>query len=382
MIREHGVEVRVDYELEEGLARITLKVEDPKLLGKACTFAIDTVFDISEKWFDGSVPECSFDISSLARSQTLERPMEDLGLMPYIGAHLSIRHTWKLHLFDGVLLEGTVWKDNILLPAKPKSVKSPEQLVEPPDSYSFSRNFSAINAERRTLFTIVSVFTLAIVLLISGIGIHDQRVTNEQVIIFPHGKKTHRSKGRWLREPLGKAGAVLVVILSLYIAWMRKTLKSYISFRVKSWPELPRPGQEVKLTDLVSGRPVFTVRNLTLRVVAANYERVSYYDWSQREQIERSAPIRAVLLYEKRIPQLKPRQDIGEVLVNEHFSLTPLFERLLPPKYSGRNGIFVHWEVQLIHDDYIDHEVVGPDRGFAYPDFYRYGTHSLVSEAT
>jgi hypothetical protein len=88
--------------------------------------------------------------------------------------------------------------------------------------------------------------------------------------------------------------------------------------------------------------------------------------------VEKRIPIRAVVLYEKAIPLLKARQDIETVLGDDVVTLKPLYEKLLPPKHRGKTGIFVHWEVQLLHADFVDYEVIGPRRGFVFSDFYRY----------
>jgi hypothetical protein len=47
-----------------------------------------------------------------------------------------------------------------------------------------------------------------------------------------------------------------------------------------------------------------------------------------------------------------------------------MFRALYPPQSTSRtHGLDVYWEAQLIHDELVDQELVGPVDCFAFKDF-------------
>ena len=110
-----------------------------------------------------------------------------------------------------------------------------------------------------------------------------------------------------------------------------------------------------------------------MRVVASNLECGQYIRGSGTNQrtVSFTEPIRGVVLFEKTVDHIPARAPIGTYF-NDRFSFTPMFELLYPPvKISSSHGLKVHWEVQLIHPEFIDQELVGPDGLFSYEDFLR-----------
>ena len=48
----------------------------------------------------------------------------------------------------------------------------------------------------------------------------------------------------------------------------------------------------------------------------------------------------------------------------------PMFAALYPPfTVSKTHGLSVHWEVQLLHPEFVDQELAGPTDRFGYEDF-------------
>ena len=47
-----------------------------------------------------------------------------------------------------------------------------------------------------------------------------------------------------------------------------------------------------------------------------------------------------------------------------------MFAALYPLAMLGdSHGIDVRWEIQLLHADFVDQELIGPTQGLAYEDF-------------
>jgi hypothetical protein len=108
-----------------------------------------------------------------------------------------------------------------------------------------------------------------------------------------------------------------------------------------------------------------------VRIVACNMEKGQYKRGSGTDErtVSFEEPIRAVMLYEKHIPFVPASMPIKTYL-DDTISFDPMFSALYPPfMISDSHGMDVHWEVQLLHPRYVDHELVGKKQRFSYHDF-------------
>jgi hypothetical protein len=81
------------------------------------------------------------------------------------------------------------------------------------------------------------------------------------------------------------------------------------------------------------------------------------------------APTRGIVLFEKTVGHI-PARALVEDHFADRFTFGKMFDTLYPPfKVRPDYGIGVHWEVQLLHPKFYDHELVGPTAIFAYEDF-------------
>lgn len=363
------VSLSVDYDFERCLAIISLSVLNDDLVGNRAHLEFYTRYSKHEKIFEDTVTESLIEIDLLSRINQITLPIDELELLPYSGEFIQLDVGWKVGV-DGIgVFEGWLDVDDLGLSKKESVGNNPADIVEPKDHYSILSNYFAITLSSRS---VAAITTICILILVSGLlwlGWHDQGVSNSETLIFDHGD-SHRRSARLLNHPLAQALCVVIIAIIVYLSLIRNILKRYMSFRVDSWPETPRRRDVLLLKEYVSGTPILTLRNFKFRIVAANYERVVYFSLEQRRHREIKVPVRAVVLYEKDIPLLRAGQDISEVLGEDAVALSPMFSGLYPPKYAGMNGLFVHWEAQLIHHDYLDHKEIGPDNTFVFSDFY------------
>ena len=62
------------------------------------------------------------------------------------------------------------------------------------------------------------------------------------------------------------------------------------------------------------------------------------------------------------------RLDAG--LLRDSFRFEPMFDAIHPPhEVSKSHGLFVQWEVQLLHDRLVEHELIPASRSFRETDF-------------
>ena len=111
---------------------------------------------------------------------------------------------------------------------------------------------------------------------------------------------------------------------------------------------------------------------MTLRVVACNMEMGQYIRGSgtSRRTVSFEEPVRPIILYSERVGHIPARQEIGNYFPEE-VDFGPMFKALYPPlEISKTHGLAVYWEVQLLHDEFIDHELKGPADSIKVTDFF------------
>ena len=125
--------------------------------------------------------------------------------------------------------------------------------------------------------------------------------------------------------------------------------------------------------ELLSGVSRVELRDVIVRIVACNMELGQYKrgSGSKERTVSFSHPVRAVILYDRRIALIP-----AGARVQDHFdgecAFASMFKALYPPQRVGEShGLSVHWEVQLIHDRLIDQEIVCDSGCFVWEDFLK-----------
>jgi hypothetical protein len=152
---------------------------------------------------------------------------------------------------------------------------------------------------------------------------------------------------------------------------MRKQLRKYMTFRFKKVPERVDRDTVGNVSNLVQGIARVDLREVTLRVVACNMEKGQSVrgSGSNRRTVSFSEPTRGVLLYSRTIDHIPKKQPV-ESYFNEEFPFKPMFKALYPPNMvSSTHGLQVYWEVQFIHNEFVDHELEGDINIFKKGDF-------------
>jgi len=131
------------------------------------------------------------------------------------------------------------------------------------------------------------------------------------------------------------------------------------------------PDKTYKVSKFFSGRSRVPLEDITLRIVACNMEKGQYVRGSGSNQrtVSFSEPVRGVLLYEKCVNHIPNRVQIRNYF-DEEISFKSMFEILYPPYMaSPTHGIDVYWEIQLLHPEFVDQELIAPTKHFRYEDF-------------
>jgi hypothetical protein len=128
----------------------------------------------------------------------------------------------------------------------------------------------------------------------------------------------------------------------------------------------------VRAADLFEGRSRVPLRDATLRIVACNMEKGQYKrgSGSSERTVSFAEPVRALILYERRVAEIPRGAGVQSYFAGD-VAFGPIFDSLYPPNLvSQTHGVDVHWEIQLLHDAYVDQEIVGGCDRLVLQDFY------------
>ena len=348
-------------------------IHDRKLIGKKAKFSIVHFVKVTDSRAvnDSKVlMEHKFKIHG--DKETIEIPasvLKSRGFFPYSGDNIEIQCDAHLKIDDKLIRrDTTIWKQLPIEPLKSPLVDNEaEELIEPKDIFQFFKNLMAIPAHNM-IFTLGLLIVGSILIVVNMlIGFHDQMSPDHATWLYDHYDSDGDSESPFLKALLGCGGSGLAIWLG-----MKKQLRKYMKFGFKSVPQRVDRDTVVLVSDLVEGIARVDLRQVTLRVVACNMENGQYTRGSGTNQrtVSFSEPARAVLLYTRTIDLIPKKQPV-ESYFKEEFPFKPMFKVLYPPNMvTSTHGLSIYWEVQLIHNEFVDQELKGETNIFKKEDFY------------
>lgn len=335
----------------------------PELIGHAATLSLRVKVDVKRSsGVDASEPICEIPLKLTATQLRLPLPTLPASLYRYRGQGIDIDLVARLRVDDGVIFDTTL-EAPLDLPTRTLSANAAASAtwIEPPDQYSLAANLRALAPRDRLIVKLL----LAIAGLVGGgnavIGLHDQFVPESNVLWYDH----RGSDGSESPAMKSLAGSGMLGV-GLWIA-VRARLRRYMRITLAADVSTPRRGERRAARRLVRGEARVPLERSTLRVVAANRERGQYREKSGKETKTRSFrnPVQSIVLYEQFLPHV-PAGSALEDHLDGDVDFDAIYTELLPPLKAGAShGIDVVWEVQLLHPDFVDQELVGPDNWIA-----------------
>jgi hypothetical protein len=303
-------------------------------------------------------------------SQSIAVPRKELHVYTYRGNEINIDLEAELRIDDGVMFDTKVKQEFVVEgPLRQGAHACAKHLVEPKDAYRFWANWRAIPGPAK-----VVTLGLALVAAIFGVvnttvGVHDQFSPEGRTYFY-----RHRDSDGDGQSPLVNSGALTGgAAVAIWIA-MRRQLRKYMTFKARK--PLARIDRRTVAAakDLFQGRSRVPLHNVALRIVACNMEKGQYTrgSGSNERTVSFKEPVRGVVLFEKRVAEI-PRGAPVEDHFPESLAVAPMFDALFPPnKVSGTHGVDVYWEIQLIHETFVDQEIVGSVSGVAREEFFAF----------
>ena len=351
--------IQPDVSFRPNYFTVVLKITDPKMMGKKAEFTLDLASEVHDSRAVNDETNLYTDKFVVDRTEyELEIPTDSFECFTYKGTHASIVLRANLKVDDAwILRDSQVSRTTQFKLVDARSGSSggdATDVIDPFDTVQFGKNFDALSSEKKMGFILMSLFC--------GLGLLG---------------------GSWLiwgNLSQSEDGVVISVVLIIILlvatvclwVWQKNSFfRSYINVSLRPIRDINR-STCLPISQLVSGKSEIDLKNMTLRVVACNMEKGQYIRGSgtDRRTVSFQEPVRPIILYSERVGHIPARQEIGNHFPGE-VDFGPMFKALYPPlEISEKHGLAIYWEVQLLHDEFIDHELEGPADSIEVTDFF------------
>jgi hypothetical protein len=363
-----GLTLHVDTQSDPDSLVAVIEAEDPKYLDTEARLTLYALADVHDSSPVNTTSEFVHRTFRLGSPRTEVRlPRNTLGVLPYTGTKVSVKIFAELRLDDGVLRD-TIVRREVRLPEAhmPSVADDAKELAEPKDLFNLAANLAAIPLLNRFAALALLLVGAVVVGVNSLVAYHDEFAPERGHYFYSRRDSDGDSQSPLLNSLALSGGAGAAVWMAI-----RRQLRTYTTFRLGRVPDEISRDTVAALRDLVRGSPRVDLHDITVRVVAYNLEKGCYTrgSGSNERTVSFSEPVRAVVLYEKTVPMVRRGQPIESAL-SDSFPFEPMFDALHPPsEVSPSHGLFVHWEVQLLHERFVDHELIPRHCSYREADF-------------
>lgn len=374
-----GLTLHIDPQSDPDAIVVVIEAEDPKYLGIDARLTLYALADVHDSSPVNTTSEFVHRAFRLESPRTeVKLPRNAVSVFPYTGTKVSVKLFAELRLDDGVLRD-TVVRREVRLPEAqlPRVADDARELADPKDLFNLAANLAAIPLHRRLAALVLLLVGAVLVGVNSLVAWHDEFAPERGHYFYARRDSDGDSQSPLVNSLALSGGAGAAVWMAI-----RRQLRTYTSFQLGTVPDEITRDTVAALRDLVRGSPRFDLHDVTVRVVAYNLEKGQYTRGSGRDErtVSFSEPVRAVVLYEKDLPLVRRGQPI-EAALPDSFPFEPMFDALHPPaEVSASHGVFVQWEVQLLHDEFVDHELIPRHCSYREDDF-RYAARAEMEAA-
>lgn len=358
---------RVVLQREAGQLQALIEVLDEGLLGHAAELSLRLCARVKDKRpVHASRALWKHALQLDAARIQLSVPEDCLaGCYLYEGKRLDLLLESQLKVDDALIFDTTVANDHSgLLGPQPRACTGDIKQLEPADAFSLGANLSAIPARNRLIALGLIILGGLLVLGNMLLGLHDEFTSEAQTLFYDHSG-SDGSESPLMKALMGSGALGTGVWFAL-----RAQLRRYMRFELKKHPPLRR-GLRLPLSELVEAESRVPLKGACIRVVAGNREKGQYRRKSKDKDETRSftESVSAVVVFERTFNLLPANLPLASYF-SDLIDFDHLFDALLPPQEIGSShGIDVVWEVQLLHAQFVDQELIGSSEGLRYEDF-------------
>ena len=352
---------------------VQLFVRDPALAGKRGSLKIEQNAKVKRSSPVHKSVVLAEEAFTLQPGQNLLRLGKVLdAVFAYRGAKLDLELKARIEIDDGVIFDTKLELDltsHCLLPER-TAVPDHKGVHSPRDRFSFIANLRAIPAKAR-MTVLWLIFVGGPVVLINGlVGARDQFVPESQVWFYDH-TGDDGSESPLMKALMGSGAAGFALWMAI-----RSQLQKYMRFGAKLPGGRVARGVRCKVGEMIEGEARVALQQTTVRVVAYNQEHGQYRATEGSGKNKRTVTKsfsdagRGVVLYEQLLAYVPANMPLREYLEGE-IDFTPVFDALYPPTMlGGTHGLSLKLEAQLLHPEFVDHEVEMDPGSVEVREFY------------
>ncbi len=347
--------IQPDVSFRPNYFTVVLKITDPKMMGKKAEFKLDLASDVHDSRAVNDAKNLYVHNFTVDRTEyQLKIPTDSFDCFTYKGTHASIVLRANLKVDDAWILKDSEVSRTAqlrLVDTRTGGGGDASAEIDPFDNVKFSKNFHALTRKRKIGF--ISFSVICLILLLGGSFMLAELFWDEKGMALFY------------------VAIYGVAFCILWVWFKNKQFKSYLNVALLPTPIITQ-NTRLQISRIISGKSQVDLENMTLRVVACNMEKGQYVRGSgtNRRTVSFQEPVRPIILYSERAGHIPARQEIGDHFPEE-VDFGPMFKALYPPmEISETHGLAVYWEVQLLHDEFIDHELKGPTDSIKVTDFF------------
>tara|TARA_B100000959_G_scaffold278327_1_gene336474 strand:- start:177 stop:1265 length:1089 start_codon:yes stop_codon:yes gene_type:complete len=360
MADDISLSIRPDVDFQPTFFIVELKITNPKMMGKKAEFTLDLASHVHDSNPVNDAKKIYTHNFTMDRTEyDLKISTDSFDCFTYNGTHVSFRLRANLKVDDAWILKDSKVSRTAqikLVDERTGGEGDASKVIDPFDKFQLSKNFNALSSDRKRDFVLLSLFCV-----IAGVW--------GSIAIW---------KLRDSDDPGGAILGIIVLTLVVFVLWgwfMNKQLKSYMKVALQPMPTITR-NTRLQIPQLISGKSEVDLKNMTLRVVACNMEKGQYWrrirsgHGSTKKTVSFEEPVRPIILYSEKVSRVPAGQQIGDHFPGE-VDFGPMFKTLYPPlKISETHGLAINWKVQLLNDEFRNHELKGPSERIEVTDFF------------
>lgn len=358
--------LKVTY-LENDFLEIKIRIEDSKLIGKKAKLEVHRCVDVL---IDRGNDKAKILYKAKFTTKNQERILKKkLKLESYSGKKIKVYHKVILKIDDSIIFDSKFEAsiENNQIKDKNISSKRSQNIIDPKDRYKFIKNFKSLSPKNQLLIIALCAGCICFSITNTITGIHDQFSLESMTWIYSQYDSDGSSSSP-LKTSLFITGSIMLATW----AYIKVVLRRYMTFRNKKIMAKVSANTNILARDLIGGISKVELRDVTVRVVAGNFENGSYEvgSGSSQRTVWFKDSINGVVLYEERVMFIPPGVSISNYLEGEIF-FYKVFQILHPKLMTNKSGIDTYWEIQLIHNDLVDQEISMENTKFNLTDFKR-----------
>lgn len=281
--------------------------------------------------------------------------IDDLDCYSYKGEHIDIDIFIECTIDDSIIFDSTISEEiQYELWLKPNVPTDKVWDIKPKDIFNFRKNFKAVWGTAKVHLIWLMIAWSIVIWINSLIWVHDEFVPENQTIFYSHENSDWESTSPFGSSLASSWGLGAFIWMLIYFQ-LRKYMK--FSFR-KTW-NIKRRDSVYHLKEILTGKSRVDLHDIEINIVACNMEKWQYTRWSgtKKRTVSFSRPIRTISVCHQKVDFIPKNTEISDY-ISWTFSFEDMYNMLYPEQINtSKQWLFIHWEVQLIHNDFVDQEL-------------------------